>query len=132
MRPEAVKSVEKNGTSYLDAEHDFVTMLVNDAECAFTIFDEDKIAWCAIEKAFNDGKISFRKPASCYLYPIRTKKIGEYTALNYDMWDICKPARTCGAQTDTLVYKFLEKPLTEEFGKDWYEQLKYFAENKPK
>lgn len=131
MRPEGIKAVEENGTSYIDDEHEHVTMLVNNAECAFVVFDEEKIAWCAIEKAYNDGKISFRKPSSCYLYPIRTKNIANLIAVNYDFWDICKSARILGSKTETPVYKFLEQPLTDKFGKGWYQKLTYLAKKRP-
>ena len=33
------------------------------------------ICYCALEKAYREGKISFYKPLSCHLYPIRLKKI---------------------------------------------------------
>jgi len=129
MRPEGIAAVEQNGFHYIDDEHDLVTMLINEAECAYTVFDEDGITWCAIEKAFMDGKLPFRKPASCYLYPIRTKKIGEFEAVNFDTWDICKPALKLGKKAGTPVYQFLKAPLTEKFGAEWFEQLNYLAKN---
>ncbi len=132
MRPVGIAAVEKDGAYYKDTEGDFVTTLVNGAECAFVVFDEEKIAWCAIERAFNDGKISFRKPSSCYLYPIRTKQFTDVIGVNYDEWDICKSAVKNGKKLDVPVYKFLEQPLTEEYGEEWYKKLCYFAENNPK
>jgi hypothetical protein len=44
-------------------------------ECAFTVFDEQGIALCGVEKAWKDGAIPFRKPISCHLYPIRIEKL---------------------------------------------------------
>lgn len=132
MRPEGIKAVQENGAYYEDQEGEFVTMLVDNNECAYVVFDKDKIAWCAIERAFNDGKIDFRKPASCFLYPIRIKHFTELTAVNFDEWDICKSALKLGKKTGVEVYKFLKTPLSEEFGSQWYEKLCYYAENEHK
>jgi len=127
LRPEAAKIIEEKGKYYVDDEHEHVTMLVNGNECAYTIFDDDGIAFCGIEKAFLDGKITFRKPISCYLYPVRVKEFTELTAVNYDEWDICKSALTCGKKTKMPVYKFLKEPLSQKFGDDWYKQLEIYA-----
>jgi len=129
MRPEGIHAVETYGFHYIDQEHDLVTMLVNQAECAYAVFNEKGIALCAIEKAFLDGKISFRKPISCNLYPVRTKKIGDLEAVNYDEWDICKDALKKGEESGTPVYQFLQDPLTRKFGAEWFEQFDYIAKN---
>jgi len=129
MRPEGIAAVEESGCHYIDDEHDTVTMLIGGAECAYTVFDADGITWCAVEKAFLAGEVPFRKPISCYLYPVRTKKIGEFEAVNYDEWGICKAALKLGKKTDTPVYRFLQAPLTEKFGAEWYEQLDYLAKH---
>ncbi len=129
MLPEGIKAVENFGFHYVDAEHDLVTMLVGDEACAYVTYDENKTALCAIEKAYLAGDIPFRKPISCFLYPVRTKKIAEFEAVNYDEWDICKDAVVKGEETNTPVYEFLKIPLTEKFGADWYEQLDFFAKN---
>ncbi len=38
MRKEGIDAVTKNGVSYLDQEHEPVTMLVDGKECAFVFF----------------------------------------------------------------------------------------------
>lgn len=129
LRKEGRTAIEKNGKYYVDSDHDTVTMLINGKECAFTLFDEENIASCAIEKAFLDGKTTFRKPMSCWLYPIRTKEISDLHAVNYDVWDICKSAVLFGKEQNIPVYVFLKEALIKKFGEDWYMQLKYFAEN---
>jgi hypothetical protein len=86
-------------------------------------FDQTNTAKCAIEKAHREGQIDFIKPISCHLYPIRTKKFDQYTALNYEKWDICEPACACGEQLDVPVYKFLKEPLIRAFGQDFYKEL---------
>ncbi len=129
LRKEGIEAIEKNGKYYIDDEHEIVTQLVNGEECAYSIFSEDGTAFCGIEKAFLDNKITFRKPISCYLYPVRTKKYTELEAVNYDEWDICKSACVLGKKEKMPVYKFLKKPLIQKYGKDWYEQLDFYAEN---
>jgi len=130
LREEGIKAIEENGLYYIDSEHDYVTTLVNGKECAYAVFEENGTASCGIEKAWFAGKSSFRKPLSCWLYPVRTKKIQNLTAVNYDVWDICKSAVIQGEKLGVPVYKFLKEPLTKKFGKDWYEQLEYYAKHK--
>jgi hypothetical protein len=73
LSEESIKSIEEQGTSVIDIEQETVTPLNNGKECAYTFF-RDGIAFCAIEKAYQDGLIKFRKPISCHLYPVRIKK----------------------------------------------------------
>lgn len=128
LRPEGRKAIKDKGLYYVDDELDYVTTLVDNKECAYTVFDEEGIAACGIEKAFFAGKISFRKPLSCWLYPVRTKDLSDLKAVNYDVWDICKSAVIFGEKHNIFAYDFLKEPLLKKFGEEWYKQLKYFAE----
>lgn len=123
MRPEGIAEVEKNGVFYMDPWNEPATTLVNNQECAFVYFDDQNITKCAIEQAFLAGKVTWKKPISCHLYPIRLKKIGEEIALNYDEWSICKPACACGEKLDVPVYKFLKEPIIRAFGESFYSDL---------
>ncbi|MBN9295349.1 MAG: DUF3109 family protein [Flavobacteriia bacterium] len=84
MRPEGIAEVEKKGVFYIDEDNEPVTALVNGGECAFVYFDEQGITKCAIEKAYLNNEIDFKKPISCHLYPIREMRLNELTALNYN------------------------------------------------
>jgi hypothetical protein len=129
MVKKGIKAIEKHGAYVIDSDGDYTTTLVSDkAECAFVYFDEKKIAKCAIEKAYEEGKITWKKPISCHLYPIRISKNKGYDAVNYDKWDVCKPACACGKKLDVPVYKFLKDPLIRKYGKGWYKQLEKSAE----
>ena len=64
LRPEGIQAIEEQGTYTLDFEGDLVTPLVNNAECAYVIFDEKGYTKCAIEKAYEDGVIDWQKPIS--------------------------------------------------------------------
>src|SRR5690554_3282787 len=111
MRAEGIARIEETGVYTIDTDGEFVTPLVNNAECAFVTFDKNGIAKCAIETAFREGKTDFPKPISCHLYPIRLTKLKDFTSLNYNYWPICDPALACGAKLDVKVYKFLKEPI---------------------
>lgn len=127
MRKECIDIIEEKGFFYTDSEGDYVTQLFNGKECVFVVF-ENEIAFCAIEKAFNDKKITFKKPISCHLYPVRIKKFPEFDAINYHKWSICKPAIENGERLKLRLYKFLEESLIRKYGKKWYTQLEKIAE----
>ena len=40
------------------------------------------------------GKIGFKKPISCHLYPVRVQDYSEFAAVNYHKWPICDDACT--------------------------------------
>ncbi|MBQ2703269.1 MAG: DUF3109 family protein, partial [Alistipes sp.] len=91
MTPEGIRAVEEQGFMVVDTDGDYTTPLINGGECAFTCYDENGVALCAIDKAYREGKCSFQKPISCHLYPIRVVNFrngGE--GLNYHRWHICK------------------------------------------
>lgn len=123
MRQEGISAVDHSGVFYMDDENEPVTTLVNGKECAFVYFDEQGITKCAIEKAHSLGEIDFKKPISCHLYPIRVMRFNELTALNYNEWDICKPACACGDQLNVPVYKFLKEPIERAFGTAFFNEL---------
>lgn len=125
MRKEGIEVVEREGKYTKDSfDGAWVTPLVNNAECAYVTFDDNGIAKCAIEQAYNDKKIDFKKPISCHLYPIRVSKLRAGEALNYNEWNICKPACSCGDQLNVKVYQFLKEPISRKYGAEFFEQLK--------
>jgi len=107
---------------YTDNDGDKVTMLVGGKECVFACF-EDGVASCGIEKAYLGGLIPFRKPISCYLYPIRITRYASYDAVNYHRWSVCACACKKGKNEGVRVHEFLKKPLVEHFGEEWYKVL---------
>jgi hypothetical protein len=127
MRPEGVTAIEKQGTSVIDSDGDTVTPLIGAAECAYT-FIEDGVYKCAIEKAWVDKKIKYRKPESCHLFPVRIKRYNDFDAVNYEELKICKPALALGKAKEVYVYQFLKEPLIRVYGKDWYKELTIAAQ----
>lgn len=132
LRPEGIAAIEQQGTVIVDEEDgELVTPLVNNAECAYVIFDEKGITKCGIEKAWEEGKTNFRKPVSCHLYPIRITKYSSYDAVNYHKWPICSAACDLGAQLKVPVYKFTKDSLIRKYGDDWYKELEEVAKHWP-
>ncbi|MDO5656460.1 MAG: DUF3109 family protein [Flavobacteriaceae bacterium] len=123
LRQEGIKAIEEQGKYVKDSDGDWVTPLVNDAECAYVIFDEKGITKCGIEKAWEAGEIDFQKPISCHLYPVRIQEFKAFTAVNYHRWEICNPACDFGKELGVTVAEFLKEPLIRKFGENWYEQL---------
>ncbi len=122
MTEKGLQVVEENGVFEYDLAGDFVTPLVNGRECAFASFT-DGVAWCAIEKAWQDGKIKFRKPVSCHLYPVRITSYEKFDAINYHNWHICRPALVQGRRNGVPLYKFLKDALIRRYGETWYREL---------
>ncbi len=123
MTKKGIKTVEKLGTWIVDADNDKVTPLVNNKECAYTFIDDEGVIKCAIEKAYFNDEIIFRKPISCHLYPIRITKYQEFDAVNYEKNRLCIPARICGDRLGVEIYRFVKEPLIRKYGEDWYKQL---------
>ncbi|HNW76300.1 MAG TPA: DUF3109 family protein [Bacteroidales bacterium] len=122
MEPAGIMEVESNGLFDYDAEGKFVTPLINGRECVFVFYDEG-IAGCAIEKAFLQHRIPFRKPVSCHLYPIRITRTTFSDALNYHKWDICRSALVKGNKEKMPLYLFLGDALIRKYGRKWYNRL---------
>lgn len=123
LLPRAQEEIKEHGVAYLDPEGELVTQIIDGKNCVFSCYEPGGLCSCAIEKAYREGKIDFRKPISCYLYPVRIKKYPSWTAVNYDRWKICKCAEVLGRKNKLRVYQFLKQPLIERFGQQWYDEL---------
>ena len=123
MSKSGIETVNREGVYYLDEEDSLATKLIDKKECCFVYFDEDEIAKCSIETAYKAGDINFNKPESCHLYPIRIKEFNEFTAINYETWDICSPACSLGKSLKVPVYQFLKEPIIRVFGSSFFEEL---------
>jgi len=123
LTPEGLREIEKQGPYLLDEEGEFSTPTIGGKECAYALYDEKGILKCGIEMAYLDGKIDYKKPISCHLYPIRISKYDEFEAVNYDRWDICAAACAFGKDLQVPLYEFLKEPLIRRYGEAWYEKL---------
>lgn len=127
MTEAGIKAIEEQGFMVIDCDGDYTTPLVNDAECAYS-YEENGTTFCAIEKAWREGKCNFQKPISCHLYPIRVAQFSNGTVgLNYHRWSVCRSAVECGKRLGIPVYKALKEPIIRRFGEAFYEQLEEAA-----
>jgi hypothetical protein len=122
MLEAGVTEVKNTGVFCYDTEGKYVTPLVKGRECAFVVF-ENEIARCAIEIAFQAGKIPFQKPVSCHLYPVRIRKLHDGEGMNYHKWSICKKALENGMKLKMPLYMFLEEALIRKYGRNWYNRF---------
>ncbi|MGB1269543.1 MAG: DUF3109 family protein [Flavobacteriaceae bacterium] len=132
LRKEGVEAIENQGATIVTDLGDLETPLVNGAECAYVIFDEKKTALCGIEAAYLAGEITWKKPLSCHLYPVRIQNYSSFSAVNYHSWSICDDACALGEELQVPTYKFLKEPLIRKFGQEWYEELEAIAKNNTK
>ncbi len=125
-----LSEIDTQGFSLVDRDGDLVTPLVNNRQCVYSFVDVDGILKCSIEKAWQEGKSSFRKPVSCHLFPVRIKEYRHFDAVNYQKIDICRPGRECGLKNKMPLYQFLKEPLIRRYGKEWYNELESLANDR--
>ncbi len=127
MTQAGIEAIEEQGFMVVDIDGDYTTPLVNDAECAYS-FEENGITFCAIERAWREGKCAFQKPISCHLYPIRLAQFSNGSiGLNYHRWEVCRSAVECGKRLGVPLYKALREPIIRRFGEEFYAQLEEAA-----
>ena len=116
------EAIKKQGFSVIDSDNDLTTPLINNRECAY-VFNDSGVTKCAIEKAYLEDEISFKKPISCHLYPIRITEYKEFDAVNYESNKICSPACKLGELLKVSVFRFLKEPLIRKYGESFYAEL---------
>jgi hypothetical protein len=123
LRPEARSAIERGGAWEGNDRRGFATATVGGRECVFVVYERG-VATCAIQRAYQAGRLEWEKPISCHLYPIRVERYGEgndaIDVLNYEQIDLCNPARAEGRRSRTPLAHFLERPLTRKYGGEWY------------
>jgi hypothetical protein len=125
---EGKKEIERQGKYVYDVEFGWVTPTIDGGLCAYGFRDEHGIIKCGIEAAYYDGKLDWKKPISCHLFPIRLSKSKAYTMVNYEPREVlCKPGCALGKKSKMPVYQFLKEPLERKFGKEFYETLHAIA-----
>ena len=128
LTEKGIKAIEEYGTWVKDSEGDYTTPCVDgNKECAYVTW-ENGITKCGIERAYLDGKIHWKKPISCHLYPIRTTEYPEFDVLHYDRWNICSSACSLGREHKVPVFRFLKEPLIRKYGEEWYKELELVNE----
>ena len=114
------KAIEEGGFWEIKQDQELIKS-INNRDCVFIYYDKD-IAKCAIEKAYFEGKVTFRKPISCHLFPIR---IGEFggPVLRYEHYFECECAEKKGKKTGIRILDFCKDALVRAFGLEWFEKV---------
>lgn len=128
LTEEGRQQIEKDGKYIYDAEFGWVTPVLANGMCVYGTIDKSGIVKCGIEQAYNDGKLTWKKPISCHLFPIRIKKTKKADLVNYEPREgLCDPACALGQQLKVPVYKFLKEPLIRKYGDEFYTALEATA-----
>jgi hypothetical protein len=122
LSPESLAELQRLGP-FDGAPGNYATACIEHRECVFVYFDEHKVARCAFERAFREGRTSWAKPVSCHLFPIRVRSFGQQV-LRYEQIDECRPARVHGEIENVALVDFLKEPLVRKFGDGWYSRLR--------
>ena len=126
LNEESKKEIDRQGRYVYDKEYGWVTPTIDSKICVYGIVDKQGIVKCGIEQAYLDGKVTWKKPISCHLFPVITKKSKRTTTeyVNYEpREDNCKAACALGKKLKVPVYQFLKEPLIRKFGQEFYEAL---------
>ncbi len=131
MTEAGIRETERQGKYVYDKEFGWVTPTVNGAICAYGYRDKQGVIKCGIEQAYNEGKLDWKKPLSCHLFPIKiqkSKRDPDVEYVNYEpRQDLCQAACSLGKKLKVPVYVFLKDSLIRKYGEEFYEALAAMA-----
>jgi hypothetical protein len=127
MTKEGIKEIKQVGPYLYDREFGWVTPTIEGKICAYGYKDKEGIIKCAFEQAYNDGKIPWKKPISCHLFPIKLSKSKSDPGIEYMNYepreDLCKAACSLGKKLKVPAYVFLKESIIRKYGESFYETL---------
>ncbi len=129
---EGIAEIEQRGHYHYDREFGWVTPTIEGKMCAYGFRNKNGIIKCGIEQAYLDGKINWKKPISCHLYPIKIKKSkkGDIEYVNYEPREhLCQPACVLGKKLKVPAYVFLKEALIRKYGEEFYATLEATAKH---
>ncbi|MFN3426523.1 MAG: DUF3109 family protein [Candidatus Thermochlorobacter sp.] len=125
--PEKNRKIVETEGIYEAYRGDLYLMTVEGRECVFANINENGIAECMLEHAFEQGETDFQKPISCHLYPIRVRARLGTDYLVYSQIPECEGGRACGAAQGVPMVEFLVSALRRKYGEEWTEKLLDYA-----
>jgi len=133
----SLSEIEKKGNYVFHEEFGWVTpTLGSDSEiCVYGIRGKDGMIKCAFEQAYYEGKIKWKKPVSCHLFPIIAEKgkNGSRDKMNYEpRQKLCSPACSLGKKLQVPTYEFLKEAVVRKYGEGFYEALDAIAKRTAK
>ena len=132
LTEESKMELKRQGKYVYDREFGWVTPTIASKVCVYGITDKNGIVKCGIEQAYNDGKVKWKKPISCHLFPIRIQKSKNKQTdyVNYEpREDLCQAACSLGKKLKVPVYIFLKDALIRKYGTEFYESLEATAKH---
>ena len=123
LSDEGKATIADQGAWITGEDGELETPLMPTGHCAYVIEDADKKLKCGLETVHQEGVLSFKKPLSCHLYPVRVQQYSSFEAVNYHQWDICGAACALGSSLKVKVYVFVKEALLRKFGEEWYAAL---------
>lgn len=130
LTPSGIREIETRGRYHYDREFGWVTPTIEGKMCAYGSRDSNGVIKCGFEQAFYDGKITWKKPISCHLYPIKTSRTRAGEVVNYEPREtLCRPGCVQGKKLKVPVYVFLKEALIRKYGEDFYGVLQQVADS---
>lgn len=132
LSPEGIKVLEQEGLFAYDQEFGWVTPTVGGRICAYGFRDKQGVIKCGIEQAWLDNRISWKKPISCHLFPVKITRSKRQSLeyVNYEpREDLCKAACKLGKKLKVPVYEFIKEALIRKYGTDFYLTLEASAKH---
>lgn len=133
MTKQGIKEVKEVGPFLYDREFGWVTPTINGGICAYGFKDDKGIIKCAFEQAYNEGKIGWKKPISCHLFPIKLSKSKSDPDIEYVNYepreDLCAAACAFGKQLKVPAYVFLKEAIVRKYGQAFYDTLDATAQH---
>lgn len=113
--------VETEGL-FVEDDGEMTIRCYDERACVFVVY-EDGIARCSIQRAAEAGEISWPKPISCHLFPIRVRG-KQRDQLRYERFTECDPAVELGEHLDVFLVDFLREALVRAFGQSTFDAIK--------
>jgi hypothetical protein len=132
LTKEGIEAISQQGKYQYDQEFGWVTPTIEGKMCAYGHRDARGVITCGIEQSFQAGVQSWRKPISCHLFPIRTKKSRkkDMEFVNYEPREsLCDPACAFGKKLKVPVFVFLKDALVRKYGEDFFKTLEAAAKH---
>ncbi|MFD2532501.1 DUF3109 family protein [Gracilimonas halophila] len=124
LRTDSVKVAESEGVVVGSEKAGYEIATVNEQECIFVKYDENEIAYCAIQRAYFEGRFKWEKPISCHLFPVRLKRIAGFDYANFEyVPKLCSVACEKAEKENIHLAEFLEKPLVRRYGEEWFAEF---------
>lgn len=124
LRADSVKVAESEGVVVGSEKTGYEIATVNEQECIFVKYDKDEVAYCAIQRAYFEGRFKWEKPISCHLFPVRLKRIAGFDYANFEyVPKLCSVACEKAEEENIHLAEFLEKPLVRRYGEEWFAEF---------